>query len=392
MPISFTTLREQLQSASTKIARSQKERVHRVSQLRAFFEPTFEIERWQAACQFATREKWSCAKPTDEIGNALYDIDASREPTRYALISSDGSQIMPDRHKPYLFSVVHVKCVCVLYGVAPDESAILTAQDQATQSLLQINAEDDLRDANGELIASGEISLQRDLAEIEQLAEACERLTHAGVNCIALVDGSIMPFTLLNEHVPERKAVSIAERVVRALNRIRACGALIAGFIDRPNSNALTRGVALALRNSDKTAAETFISIGDREWLQGTLPKMKRTALFDPDWQSLGARYIAEHGHALHFCYVNLSDNPNENIARVEIPTWCVHRLDEILAALARQSSIGSGYPFCLIAAHQEAVISRDIQKQIEKSLEGELLDRGLTSHSSSKQQAKDRL
>ena len=48
------------------------------------------------------------------------------------------------------------------------------------------------------------------------------------------------------------------------------------------------------------------------------------------------------------------------------------------------------GYPFILKAAHEEAVVTKEDQREIEAALEQALLERGIQPRTSPKQSAKD--
>jgi hypothetical protein len=52
---------------------------------------------------------------------------------------------------------------------------------------------------------------------------------------------------------------------------------------------------------------------------------------------------------------------------------------------------MGGGYPLCLKAAHEEAVLSQNDEKEIDQIIERGLLDEGVFATPSSKQEAKDR-
>jgi hypothetical protein len=62
-----------------------------------------------------------------------------------------------------------------------------------------------------------------------------------------------------------------------------------------------------------------------------------------------------------------------------------------LCAILHRHAQLGGGYPLVLKAAHEEAVLSKDDQQEIEQAIEGALMSRGFLPQASFKQEAKDR-
>lgn len=316
-------------------------------------------------------------------------------PERFALIATDGSQILPDRHKPFQFAYVQAGCACVTYG-SPDQSF---GNKLSRLKRSRFIPEAELYDeTSGELRPPSEISNQRDAMEIELMAQACQ-LAHAeGFTPIVVADGSIVPFALLGGRNVKQLAAKLLPPVARALDHMKACGALVCGYIDKPNSNALARACKLdgtpfdavnesLLRKNDGEMA----GIVDRHLLEIALKPAQRTALFDPHWEvneALG-------DHAMRACYVNFGTGHGTfaTIGRIEVPQWCAttSAISTMTAVLQRHANMGEGYPLILKAAHQESVVSKDDARDIEQAIQHELLKHGIVPRGSHKQDAKDR-
>ncbi|HEY3341608.1 MAG TPA: DNA double-strand break repair nuclease NurA, partial [Anaerolineae bacterium] len=195
-------------------------------------------------------------------------------------------------------------------------------------------------------------------------------------------------------------------RIAKALDRMRRSGAIIAGYIDRPNSNALARSCALTeapaasihdetqLRKYIKSAEKNMLGIVDRTLLESLLPGTHRTALFEPTWLINGTNYLGKFGHTMRCCYVNIAkEGARPQLARMEMPIWCADEQSVAIATavMGRHARMGGGYPLCLKAAHEEAVLSYQDEREIDQILEGSLIERGILATPSAKQEAKDR-
>jgi hypothetical protein len=409
MPVNVSSLRAQITSYADHLAESGRSRQAVIEQLWRVFEPDFDAEALLATCLAASRlegMRWSGALfYLDEAINWQFPFGI--EPERYALVAADGSQIMPDRHKPILFAFIQAACACVIYGLGHQAGASAQAlcADIQRAKPSRLLREDELFDDNGELLPPGEIANQRDVLEIELLADVCERLHAAGLQPILVADGSIVPFALLNERSlrsNSRKIDELLRPIEKALNRMRACDAIVAGYIDRSNSNSVVRACALSgvpfddvtetrLRERDNWARGIF----DRHVLERVLKPGHRTAMFDPNWQINDPRFLGRSDHAMRCCYANFGAGNDRQaiIARLELPAWCADdaSVGTIAAVLQRHVRLGEGYPLILKASHEEAVVSKQDQAEIEQAIEQAMMARGIFARTSAKQEAKDR-
>lgn len=393
MSIDVRWLKPQIERVTEMTVAARAQRVQSLAGLTRFFAAEFDVQAWQAKLEaaLAADAKMSVAQfSPDEMANSHYGF--GNEPTQYVLLCSDGSQILPDRHKPALFGLIHVACVSFVYGATP-MPALDAALAYCEQREVRLLGEDALYDADGELKPTSEISTERDLLEIEALAARAQAFHKAGLRVLALADGAIMPFSLLSERMPEKVALEQAKRIGAALDQLRDCGAIIAGYIDRPNSNALLKAIALGMGTPLKTAGRgsaEWAGVFDRQLIEMVLPPSRRTALFNPNWQSIGAQRLDYAGHGMQCCYANMAIDASPEIVRIEMPTWCADEIATVLAVAQRHSRMGNGYPFCLKAAHENAVITKDDQGEVEYALLHALTQRGLISVTSAKQSAKD--
>ena len=399
MPIQIK--REQV----VQLADAAKERLPKrdeaAANLRVIFQPEFDHAAWLATCQYA-------AQTADWVG-ALFNHDEPVNvalpfapiPKQYALIASDGSQIMPNRHNAVQYYFVQAATACIVYGVPDKSAALLKAEVDGKVKPNHLEFDLNKLYEDGELISAGVVSNRRDALEIELLAERCKAFAEAGVQPIALADGSLVPFSLLNPAFmrDKNKARQVVDRLVEAFNVMRKAKAIIAGYVDRPDSNGVVKAARLAgkppsliskasLRQLEDGAWPMF----DRELYRDWLPPQQRGALFDPGWMVNGKEWLARGNHGMRACYVNFGTGTGARsmIGRIEMPAWCAQHMGLVAAILQRQADLGNGYPFILKAAHEEAVVTREDQQSLETLIQMELRDRGIATDVSLKQASKN--
>ena len=211
MPIDLGQLREGIQQLAIQTQRNNAVREEQATSLRRIFAPGFDVATWMQTCETTAKlEGWSGAVfNTNEVATQQFAF--GDEPTRYVLISADGSQILPDRHKEFQYYYVQAGAACIVYGQETQGSAHIRAREgdeilqtairnsqQRKQELVYDSAR--LLGKDNRLISPGEVSNKRDLLEIELLAQCCEQFAAAGLRPVALADGNIVPFALLNEN------------------------------------------------------------------------------------------------------------------------------------------------------------------------------------------------
>jgi hypothetical protein len=146
------------------------------------------------------------------------------------------------------------------------------------------------------------------------------------------------------------------------------------------------------LREAVRKAEQDIRGILDRHVLELVLPPSRRTALFEPTWLINGTQYLGQFGHTMRSCYVNVGTT-RSLIARLEMPAWCANTgsVGVLSAVIGRHARMGGGYPLCLKAAHEEAVLSYGDEREIDQAIERGLVDQGILATPSSKQEAKDK-
>ncbi len=402
MPVDLSELRHSINAYADAYDQESQRRLQTTASLQRALADDADVDALLASCLAATRVngmRWNGALfDCGEKPSTREPIDAKRdEPLRYALIATDGSQIMPDRHKAVLFAYVQAGCACITYGGR--DGALAHRIQRLKKSRLFL--EHELFDEHGEMITPGEISNARDALEIELMAEAASIAEAHGYMPVVIADGSMVPFALLGSRGLRTPAQQrMLDAFKRAMKALQMSGALACGYIDKPNSNALVNTCALLDVPFDQVSEDRLkkesvrcAGIFDRHVLDGWLTPAHRTALFDPRWEVNEPQHLGPH--AMRCCYVNVGAGLGRRSAlgRMETPAWCATPANVAIlsAILLRQARMGSNYPLILKVAHEEAVVGKDDQREMENALMQALIDRGITPYQSFKQEAKER-
>jgi NurA domain len=316
-----------------------------------------------------------CASPDDELVDAAFETPSL--PERATLVAADGSQIYPDRHGMAFYYVINVGSIVFRRG---------SSQAPAVGTQPQLYYADEQMYPGGYLISSDLVSAERDLAEMQMLANLTLSEPSSGSPRVAVADGSLLRW-LRRATIPESHQVRILAAHLACLDQLRAGGTAVAGFVSRPQSAEVVALLYLAqlepdMRETVDGLAETeYRGLTDRA-LFGFLKPGERSALFirgTAENQDFRAR-----GHTIHFFYLNTG----ADLARVELPEWVVRspdRLDWVHAAVYEQCQFNNGYPYILTRADEQAVILGEEREALENMILQAMIRQGLPPPESSR-------
>lgn len=327
------------------------------------------------------RFAWVGAAPTTEPLNRACPLPAG--PDKITVVASDGSQIYPDPHAIALYFLINVGVIVYRHG----SSQKPVTHNNSPRLFFET---DDLLDEQGRLISAGEVSVQRDLAELEALVQ---HIPAAAEPVVTLKDGQL---TLRVIDLPFDQQKYYLDLYLEQLNTLREAGGLLAGYIDRPRSTFVLALLHLASLEPAQISEENlrrtpFRALTDRD-LFDFLGPGERSAVFAV--RAKGLEKYAESGHAIHFFYLNVAptDRP-PMLARVEIPGWVAANpaaLDSVHAVLVRQARITGSYPYALARADELAVILPEEREAVDMMLAVEMRRHKLSPAQSWKQQNKN--
>jgi len=306
-----------------------------------------------------------CAKPVSEP--LLTHKVAPLPPAGYTLIAADGSQIVPNRHRPVQFGVINVGLIQARLGSGnpPEVSIQSTLLDP-----------EELLNPEGNLIGEDEVALYRDFAERRALLEAA---LAAQAPVIALTDGLLDIYQQYS--APQLNFQADMRKIHQQLE---ARGVISAGYIDKPGAEMLSRMLDL-LRTPEMDLItyddqkRSLRGISDARLLAKLLKEPgERSAVFET--VSKGA---AQTSLKVHFFYINISLGSMPYLARVEYPAWLSAQpelVDLLHAVIFQEVQVldRHPYPYLLHRAHELAVITVQEHEQVEAMLLQEYARQGL--------------
>lgn len=323
--------------------------------------------------------RWPGAVPSEDPLNAVFD--APQPPPRFDVIAADGSQVYPDRHGLALYYLINVGSIVIGHG---------TGQAPATHTAPLLAFDDEALYGAGEgLISPALIDGQRDVAELAALARLSPE--RAGqVPRLALLDNGLLLWLALQvEHVDSERVEELLREYLRHLDALRASGAALAGFVERPRTASVL--ALLHLTNLGETQLSEaslqlapYRGLTDRALFALRLKPGQRSARFTHA-SPVNARF-RQAGHAIQFFYLHCGGS--DTIARVEVPQW-VGESGELLslvhAAILEECRSMAGFPYALARAHELAVVTHDDRQALEQMLSAALLGHGLVAGPSRK-------
>jgi len=272
-------------------------------------------------------------------------------------VSSDGSQIFPDRHEALPCYLINVSSIALTYG------------DNAGAKLGSIPSlfyrdEDRFTTWGGKKFPADSevISVKRTLMEFERILELVKG-NGSRANTIALTDGTLILWRL--EAVPPDFRDAVMIPFLRIMDEFRSLRVPVAGYISYPGSadviNALRVGLCPEERSFCNQCPYTDLPELPCSPIEGLTDRFLFSTVLDtgeasPVFRSSSKILELYGGHRVYFFYINIG----EEVARVEIPEWVA--LDNGLLSLVHtlvfdQARKGKGYPVAIAEAHEQAVV-----------------------------------
>jgi hypothetical protein len=337
--------------------------------------------------QQALRFDWVGAAPTTEALALAYPLPSC--PERLTVIASDGSQILPDPHTITLYYLINVGSIVFRHG------SNQKPEPYNPKPRLYYEPKD-IFDEQGRLISTGQVNVERDMAELEILTTLAPAYTQTvSEPVVALLDGQL---SLRVIDLPFYQQQTYQDDYITMLDALRQSNVLIASYVDRPRSTFVLAlmhlaSLELAAITEENLSHNPFRPLTDLD-LFNFLEPGQRSALFTV--RAKGLDKYDQAGHTIHFFYLNVSTNNGApHMARVELPAWLAAdrpALDILHAAIVRQAQITGNYPYVLARAHELAIISTEEREAVEMMLAVEMRRQGLTPSLSPKQYNKSLL
>ncbi|MDQ2730196.1 MAG: DNA double-strand break repair nuclease NurA [Armatimonadota bacterium] len=353
---------------------------------------------------------WLMAVPREPL--ALRS-PAPLPPPCHAVVSSDGSQIAPDRHEVSSCYLLNISRIRLSYG--DGERPLMASQPHLYYD------EKDLAVEEGGVrlpIEGKYLAIRRMLEETIQLVDLLCETVGPDRPCIGMADGTLIQWPISRE--AQGYSGQALDTFLRTLDRAMERRAPVVGYISNPGGSSVVATLRAALCPAGyltgarcpclKNAApvqgspspspedaespvapagavaggprpcELLALTSDSRLFGRLLGPGERSAVFESTSQVL-SRYGP---HAIYFFYLNVG----REIARIELPQWAAEdktMLDLIHSIVMDQASKGYGYPVVLSEAHQQAVVQASDRSLFYQMVEKAYLKRGLPAEFSLK-------
>ena len=343
-------------------------------------------EMRQAIVSFQTKQEkipWLVAFPIESPSTR---IPAAQQPDEFTIVASDGSFMPPDRHSPVSFFLLNMGQATIRYG--REASASLSSRARLYFRYNETHIQDD--SGFGRPIEGGILGWKMASEEMEYL---WEHASAAPKPALAIRDGSLIFWGLQSEGKGVQDA--LLRPVLGALFKFRDAGIPIVSYISYPGSRDVNNSLRVWLCPEDplhcqcgpedrEKLCEMLKSTTDRVTFENILRPGERSAVF-----SSSSEVLEKYGpHRIQFFYMHVGSE----IARVEAPEWVVEdpaTMGFVQAVLMDQAKRGDGYPPALMEAHEQAVISTEDKRLVNRLLERLMESEGLPFTRSYKDRSK---
>ncbi len=360
----------------------------------------------QKAEEEADPKYFRAAAPLSEDEPLDTPIPPPAPPEPATIIATDGSQIMPDRHAAYLYYLINIGVIVYNHGSGRGHGDGRAPHIHTSPRIFYPNVEGDVTEDEPGFDKS-QVTIARDRAEIETLADFADAWRSAPGPVLALLDQRLLYWPMVGER---GSADPIVAHWTEAMRRIHETGALLAGYIDRPGKRSVVTMLQTLLDEpdmdwkalgkrpvgnelTDAGLYATLLGPGDRSPIFADIsPANKRFAEESPDievcffYLNAGSSNILLDGEL---------DPLGEAraVARVDIPRWVAEDKAAVAAVhglIYDQCRIQIGYPYVLTRADELAVVGRDDETNLGIMIDLAMQRAGVSGSRTAKQSGKD--
>ena len=354
----------------------------------------------QKAADEADRKYFRAAAPLSEDEPLDMPIPPPAPPHQATIIATDGSQIMPNRHAAYLYYLINIGVIVYQHGGGNAPHIYTKPQ------LFYPQIEDDVTEDEPGFDKS-QVTIARDRAEIETLADIATAYRGAPGGVLALLDQRLLYWPMVGER---GAADAVVAHWTRAMRHIYETGALLAGYIDRPGKRSVVTMLQTLLDEpdmdwkalgkrpvgnelTDAGLYATLLGPGDRSPVFVDIsPANERFAQEDPNIEV--CFFYLNAGTSNIFLEGELDPRGEARaIARVDIPRWVAEDKTAVAAVhglVYDQCRIQLNYPYALTRADELAVVGRDDETNLGVMIDLAMQRAGVSGTETAKQSGKD--
>lgn len=339
-------------------------------------------QTWGATLRFAA------AQPLEPLDTR---VDLPSAPARHTILATDGSQIAPSHHEIAYCYLINVGRICLHYG-----QGLHPILDSLPEVFYQ---PEDLYPARqwGVRIEEwmGHRRTQLEATVLTELAEAIPQTLEPSTPILALVDGSLIHWSL--ETLPTEARDRILLPILQSWQRLQAVGIPLIGYLSASRGSEALNFLRLQVCPfevpdcaqhcpQERPPCQILEPLRDITlWGQQLSPGQR-----GPLWQS-SARILDLYGEqTIHFCHVHVGSE----VVRLEFPAWVSadrQLLETSLSLVLAQVHKGYGYPVALAEAHNQAVVRGGDRARFFALLEQEMIRAGLRNIGTSYKETRKR-
>lgn len=383
-------IHEQITDYAAKRVEHQAALLERLNQQFSLFEEELSTN-WEKWKERLLHDKHKHLMPLfDEPPTKVYDVPATPVPP--LVMSSDGSQLIPNRHEAVPLALINISRICLNY-LQYDGDQLLDAKT----TVLSMDDYENIEVDDKRLSFDDQISDRRDLDEIKQLQVlAVEQQSEIESNqqpALLMLDGSLIKWGLAGRPIQDYKD-RITKDFVDSLNEIQKIGIPICGYISHSGSREFIRllewiELGCGKKSRNEPPPDSNITLTDVMIFSHLLEPGQRSIIFQSQSDILEKyRNISpENGIRYFFLHVG------SEVAKVEIPDWVAKDqslVDQCAAICIQQAELGQGYPIALSQAHEFAVIRGTDRNTFQTIVEQELIRHGIPTQVSAKLASKN--
>jgi hypothetical protein len=335
---------------------------------------------------------WPVSVPLESFGST-FPVNPNKE--NLTVVAVDGSQIMPSSHEIHNCFLLNIGLVSLSYGT--DTPCVLESFPHLYHRRQDLYPLVDRRRFH---IDELYVSLERDLLELSYLADYGAKAKSGGQNVVAMVDGSLIPWSI--ERMPESYQKRYLEKYASLAHVFRDQAVPMIGYISHSRSSEIVNDLRVALcpyevsdcrrhcgqLNEEDFPCSKIWPLLDRTLLAQKVKAGERSGAF---LSGAGAANLLSGELQVCFVYLNIK----EEIARIEFPRWLLNEkrmFDTAIGAVLEQARKGAGYPIGLAEAHHLAVIKGADRKQFFEMIMRQLVAVGAQQVSVSPKEKKKRI
>ena len=345
-----------------------------------------EIKRTLELAQSMTDAKlFRAARPFDESEPLNAALQPAPTP-QYAIINGvDGSQILPDRHSPFLYYLINVGIMTYFHGreIAPE-----------TVTYPDLVYPDDEDSDEGDFVDDGGIvNVRRDLQEIGAIAQTAWEQRHETDPRVSVLDQRLL-------YWPVVRGDAEGNRIQRdwqdAMTKVRDSGTWLCGYIDRPMKSSVVTMLRVldieqpGFSKDSLNYRKRRSSLPDTALFQRILKPGQRSKIFIDISNHNDEFRQNDVDNEVCFFYFNAGGS---NIARVDIPRSVAEdqiAVEQLHALLWSQCEFNGGYPYLMTRADEVAVVRRSDKESLDVMI-GNMMERyGIRRDYTGKQQGKN--